>query len=36
VEGSCEHGNEPSGFVKCWEIFENPSDRLFLKKGLSP
>jgi hypothetical protein len=21
-EVSCEHGNEPSGSVKCWEIFE--------------
>jgi hypothetical protein len=18
VEGPCEHGNEPSGFIKCW------------------
>jgi hypothetical protein len=18
--GCCEHGNEPSGFIKCWEI----------------
>jgi hypothetical protein len=22
VEGSCEHGNEPPGCVKCWEILE--------------
>jgi hypothetical protein len=22
VEGSCEHGNEPSGFIKCWEVIE--------------
>jgi hypothetical protein len=22
VEGSCEHGNEPSGAIKCWEILE--------------
>jgi hypothetical protein len=21
-EGSCEHGNEPSGCIKCWEILE--------------
>jgi hypothetical protein len=21
-EGSCEHGNEPSGSIKCWEILE--------------
>jgi hypothetical protein len=22
-EGSCEHGNEPSGSVKCWEVLEH-------------
>jgi hypothetical protein len=22
LEGSCEHGNEPSGSIKCWEILE--------------
>jgi hypothetical protein len=22
VEGSCEHDNEPSGSIKCWEILE--------------
>jgi hypothetical protein len=22
VEGSCEHGNEPSGSIKCWVILE--------------
>jgi hypothetical protein len=22
VEGSCEHGNEPSGSLKCWEVPE--------------
>jgi hypothetical protein len=22
VEGSCEHGDEPSGSKKCWEILE--------------
>jgi hypothetical protein len=20
--GSCEHGNEPSGSIKCWEVLE--------------
>jgi hypothetical protein len=20
VEGSCEHANEPSGSIKCWEV----------------
>jgi hypothetical protein len=22
VKGSCEHGNEPSGSIKCWEVLE--------------
>jgi hypothetical protein len=22
VEGSCEHGIEPSGSIKCWEVLE--------------
>jgi hypothetical protein len=22
VEGSCEHGNEPSGSIKCWEVLQ--------------
>jgi hypothetical protein len=22
TNGSCEHGNEPSGSVTCWEVFE--------------
>jgi hypothetical protein len=22
VEGSCEPGDEPSGSIKCWEVFE--------------
>jgi hypothetical protein len=21
-EGSCEHDNEPSGSIKCWEVLE--------------
>jgi hypothetical protein len=28
VEGPCEHGNEPSGSIKFWEILE-----WLLKKG---
>jgi hypothetical protein len=20
VESTCEHGNEPSGSIKCWEV----------------
>jgi hypothetical protein len=23
VEGYCEHGNEPSGSIKCWEVLDN-------------
>jgi hypothetical protein len=22
VEGSCEHGNELSGSIKCWEVLQ--------------
>jgi hypothetical protein len=22
MEGSCEHGNETSGSIKCWEVLE--------------
>jgi hypothetical protein len=22
AEGSCEHGNEPSDSIKCWDILE--------------
>jgi hypothetical protein len=22
VEGSCEHGDEPTGSLKCWEVIE--------------
>jgi hypothetical protein len=35
-EGSCEHDNEPSGSIKCWKIFQWPSDWRLLKKGLAP
>jgi hypothetical protein len=33
VAGSCEHGKEPSGSIKCWEILERLSDWRLLKKG---
>jgi hypothetical protein len=33
VEGSYEHGNEPLGSIKSWEIVEWPSNWLFPKKG---
>jgi hypothetical protein len=27
VEGSCEHSNEPSGSIKCWEIQDQQNHR---------
>jgi hypothetical protein len=36
VEGSCEHGNEPSGSIKCWEILEWLHNWRLLKKGSAP
>jgi hypothetical protein len=33
VEGSCEHGNEPSGSIKCWEVLEWLHNCQLLKKG---
>jgi hypothetical protein len=33
VKGSCEHGNEPSDFLICWEILEWLSSWQFLKHG---
>jgi hypothetical protein len=32
-EGSCEHGNEPSSFIKCWEVLQELRNRRLLKKG---
>jgi hypothetical protein len=29
--GTSEHGNESSGFIKCWEILEQLSDWQLLK-----
>jgi hypothetical protein len=33
VEGSCEHGDEPLGFLKCWEVYEWLHNWQFLRKG---
>jgi hypothetical protein len=33
VEGSCENGNEPSGFIKRWKILERLDNWQLLKKG---
>jgi hypothetical protein len=35
VKCFCEHGNEPPGFTKCWEILKELSDRRILKKHSS-
>jgi hypothetical protein len=36
VKDSCEHGNEPSGSIKCCEIPEWLHCWLLLKKGSAP
>jgi hypothetical protein len=33
VEGSCEHGIEPSGSIECWEVLELPHNKWLLNKG---
>jgi hypothetical protein len=32
VEGFCEHGNKPSGCIKCWEVLEQLRDLRLLMK----
>jgi hypothetical protein len=36
VEGSCEHGDEPSGSIKCREVHEYLHNWQLLKKGSAP
>jgi hypothetical protein len=36
VEGPCEHGKEPSGITKCWEILEHMNDWRLLSKDSVP
>jgi hypothetical protein len=36
VEGSCEHGDEPSSSIKCWEVLEWLHNWRLLKKVLAP
>jgi hypothetical protein len=36
LEGSCEHCNEPSGSIKCWEVLEWLHIWRLLKKGSAP
>jgi hypothetical protein len=35
VEGSCEHGIEPSGSIKCWKVLEWLHSWRLLEKGSS-
>jgi hypothetical protein len=32
----CEHGDDTSGSIKCWEIFEWLSDWRFLREDSAP
>jgi hypothetical protein len=36
VAGTSEHGNEPSGYIKCWEILELLTDWRLRRKGSAP
>jgi hypothetical protein len=36
VEGSCEHGDEPSGSLKYWEVPEWLHNWQLLRKGSAP
>jgi hypothetical protein len=36
VEGSFEHGNEPSGFINCWQVPEWLYNWQLLRKGSAP
>jgi hypothetical protein len=35
VEGSCEHGNEPSGSINSWEVLEQLHNWRLLKSSVS-
>jgi hypothetical protein len=36
MEGCCEHGNESSGSIKCWEALEELHNWELLKTGSAP
>jgi hypothetical protein len=36
LEGSCEHGIETSGSIKCWEVLEGLHNWRLFKKGSDP
>jgi hypothetical protein len=35
LEDSCEHGIEPSGSIKCWEVLEWTAQLAAPEEGLS-
>jgi hypothetical protein len=36
MKGSCEHGIESSGSIKCWEVLAELHNLRLLKKGSAP
>jgi hypothetical protein len=36
VEGCSEHGNEPSGSIKCWEVLEWLHNLQLLRNDSTP
>jgi hypothetical protein len=36
MAGSCEHGNEPIGFIKSWEVIEEMCNWWLLMKVSAP
>jgi hypothetical protein len=34
--GPCEHGNEPPGSIKCWQVLDGLHNWRHLKKGSAP
>jgi hypothetical protein len=36
VQGSCDHGNESSGSITCWEVLEELCDWRIVKKSSAP
>jgi hypothetical protein len=36
VEGSCEHGSDPSGSIECWKVLEQLRNWRLLKKVSAP
>jgi hypothetical protein len=36
MEGSCDHGDEPSGSIKCWVVLEWLHNWRILRKGSAP